>query len=197
MGPPAAASSRMLRPARRRPCRAADGSSVVVGWIGFLTAGIWRGCGVPAGSRRASRSMHSSTIERDRAGLAVLRVSGVRSSARPRRIGSFVELCMSVALRPVPGTTAPTSRCPPLSARSPGPARGGHRTQPQVPAVIRPESKPGPGGHRAHLQALAVIRPESEPRTEEREQRPPGTEAGRNRTHGCRAERGPKSPGGG
>ena len=129
-------------------------------WGGWAsTAGTWSGCGVPAGSRRGSRSMHSSTIERDRAGLAVLRVSGVRSSARPRRIGSVVELCMPGALRPVPGTTAPTSRCPPLSARSPGPARGATAPNLRCPPLSARSPSPGTGGHRAQPRPPRRIRP--------------------------------------
>jgi hypothetical protein len=56
-----------------------------------------------------SRIMHSSTIGRICVGLAVLRVPYVRSTARPRRIGSVVELCMPGAPRPVPWSTAPPS----------------------------------------------------------------------------------------
>ncbi len=122
------AGCRAGRAGRPVPPGVRAGRSLVPRWswggLGFKRRASGGGVAFPPGAAAASRSMHSSTIERDRAGLAVSRVSGVRSSARPRRIGSVVELCMSVAPRPVPGTTAPTSRCPPLSARSPGPARG-------------------------------------------------------------------------
>jgi hypothetical protein len=115
------------------------------GRVGFLTAGIWRGVWrAPRGSMLRV-NLHSSAIERICAGLAVLRVPYMRSTARPRGIGSVVELCMPSAPRPVPGTTAP----------------------PQVPAVIPEWRDPAPGETDAPPQVPAVKNPIRPKTTEE------------------------------
>ena len=100
------------------------------------------------GSTRAT-NLHNTAIERDRAGLAVLRVPHMRSTARPHRIGSVVELCMPAAPRPVPGTTAPTLRRPPLSRGRRRTAPEETSTPPQMPAVIprMPLQRPGVPPH--------------------------------------------------
>ena len=66
---------------------------------------------------------------------------------------------MPRTLRPAPGTTAPTPRCPPLSPGRRGNAPGETGTPPQPPAVKTPGV---------------------ETRTEDRVQPPRGTEAARN-----------------
>ena len=97
--------------------READGSN------GGHLEGVWR---APRGSILRV-NLHNSTIERICAGLAVPCVPYMRSTARPRRIGPIVELCMPRAPRPLPGTTAPTLRCPPLSPNAATPPRGNRR----------------------------------------------------------------------
>ena len=180
------------RRSARRPCRAVADSAVVVGRLGFLTAGTWSGVGAGrrrggsrsmsrsretargtcAGSRGGVGSMHDTAIGRDRGGRAVSRVPHMRSTARPRRIGSVVELCMPEKPRNGRGTTAPTLRCPPLSAPRPcpagvdasPPARHGCRAEPALrdgPLGIL-ASPDGPaaipsGGRRAQRGAQALI----------------------------------------
>ena len=97
--------------------READGSN------GGHLEGVWR---APRGSILRA-NLHNSTIERICAGLAVLRVPYMRSAAGPRGIGPIVELCTPGAPRPLPGTTAPTLRCPPLSPNAATPPRGNRR----------------------------------------------------------------------
>ncbi len=118
--------------------------SAVVGRMG-LTAGIWRGV------RRASRgsilraNLHNTAIERICVGRAVSRMPCMRSTARPRRIGSIVELCMPGAPRPVPGTTAPTLRCPPLSPGRRGTAPEETGTPLRCPPLSPGRRDPSPG----------------------------------------------------
>ena len=124
------------------------------GGLGGLNGGHpeWVGGGSPA--RGGSRIMHSSTIDALVPSRAVLRVPYMRSTARPRRIGSVVELCMPAAARPVPGTTAPTLRRPPLNPRAPRHRPGRrppHLRRPPLSAR-RPLRRPGgfattPAGH--------------------------------------------------
>jgi hypothetical protein len=117
--------------------------------VGFSTAGTWRGCVRVSADRPGRANLHHTAIERDRAGLAVLRVPHMRSTARPHRIGSVVELCMPAAPRPVPGTTAPTLRRPPLSRGRRRTAPEETSTPPQMPAVIprMPLQRPGVPPH--------------------------------------------------
>ena len=129
--------------------READGSN------GGHLEGVWR---APRGSILRA-NLHNSTIERICAGLAVLCVPYMRSTARPRGIGPIVELCM---LR-----------------RAATPSRD-DRTHPQVPAVIPERRDPAPGEPTPHLRR-PPLKTQSAPRPPRNQgPPPPGTDARRN-----------------
>jgi hypothetical protein len=157
----------------RHACRGpADGPraplSAVVGRPGFNGGHLERGAaGSPRIDPTSGPAKHDNRARSRRPCLAVLRVRCVRSTARPRRIGSVVELCMPGAPRPVPGRPHPL-RCPPLSARTPRHRPGGHqhptsaarRYPPGVRAAtedrVHPRRARMPGGTVSRLGPLGI-----------------------------------------
>ena len=129
--------------------READGS----------TAGIWRGCGGLLADRSCERTCITRQSSAICAGLAVLRVPYMRSTARPRGIGSD---CRAMH-----------------APRAATPSRD-DRTHPQVPAVIPERRDPAPGEPTPHLRR-PPLKPESAPRPPRNQgPPPPGTDARRN-----------------
>ncbi len=126
-------------------------------------------------------NLHSTAIGALRGSRAVSRVPHMRSTARPRRIGPIVELCMPGAPRPVPGTTAPPSGAavkPPGAAEPPrgttAPPSGARRypldaaTSPRDdrtpfrrPPLNPPDAATSPRDDRTPLQAPAVNPPDA------------------------------------
>jgi hypothetical protein len=129
----------------------------------------WRGVRQGRRGPTLRPNLQNTTIERDHADRAVSCVPYMRSTARSRRIGSIVELCMLGAPRPVPGTTTP----------------------PQVPAV---EPLVGAAPPRGTTPPTSRCPPSPSAGSQPfKGARPPGTDARRNRPQGRRAQRGPKS----
>ncbi len=169
----------------RRPCPAVGSLIPWRSWggLGFNGGRLeWGGGGSPA--RGGSRSMHSSTIGRICAGLAVLRVPHVLSTARPRRIGSVVVLSMLGAPRSVPGTTAPPSGAAVIPGRrDPSPGRP---HPPQVPPLSPKKPRHRPGG-RPHPPSGAAVKAPGRPS-------PPRLFASTPAGHGRPAEPAPWTP---
>ena len=177
-----------------RPCPAAGSLIPWRSWGGWVFNGghlEWGGGGSPA--RGGSRSMHSSTIDAPVPSRAVLRVPHMRSTARPRRIGSVVVLCMLGAPRPVPGRTAPPSGAAvtiPRRARDPSPGR----PHPPSGAAVKPPGAAAPPQGTTAPPSGARRYPPRAPSPDRRSRpRPPGTDARRNRPHGRRRAR-PRKP---
>ena len=111
------------------------------GW--GLTAGTWSGLG--AGRRRAAARGSCIARQSTRSSRAVPCYACHTCVARHGLVGSapIVELCMPAAARPVPGTTAPTLRRPPLSPGRRGTAPGDDH--PTSGARRYPPGRPSPG----------------------------------------------------
>ena len=129
---------------------------------GGITSPTLRWCGVPVGSGRGFRSMQNTAIGAVRAGRAVLRMPYMLSTARPRRIGSVVALCMPRAPRAAPGGNQhPTSDAPPLNPGSPlhrprgnqHPTSGARRYPPPVHARTHQRDHPTGRGRGAVVVA--------------------------------------------
>ncbi len=136
-------ASRMSGPPGRPRGAAGPPRRTWGGWV-FLTAGIWRGVRrAPRGSNLRA-NLHNTAIERTCASRAVSRMPYMRSTARPRQIGSVVELCMPARCDPSPGRP----HLPPGGRRYPQGAAATLRGKPAPhlsrPPLRRRESRPGP-----------------------------------------------------